>query len=93
MHVADMVGDVPDGDDSSQHREKTRQLILQEGIFRSKLVVRVHNILVIVEGGERLVGVVEIVVVVVVVVVQVVSRGRSRSSRKRAAGPSIRTFA
>lgn len=91
MHVADMVGDVPDGDDSSQHREKTRQLILQEGIFRSKLVVRVHNILVIVEGGERLVGVVEIVVVVVVV--QVVSRGRSRSSRKRAAGPSIRTFA
>lgn len=91
MHVADMVGDVPDGDDSSQHREKTRQLILQEGIFRSKLVVRVHNILLIVEGGERLVGVVEIVVVVVVV--QVVSRGRSRSSRKRAAGPSIRTFA
>ena len=92
MHVADMVGDVPDGDDSSQHREKTRQLILQEGIFRGKLVVRVHNILLIVEGGERLVGVVEIVVVVVVVV-QVVSRGRSRSSRKRAAGPSIRTFA
>ena len=91
MHVADMVGDVPDGDDSSQHREKTRQLILQEGIFRSKLVVRVHNILLIVEGGERLVGVVEIVVVVVVV--QAVSRGRSRSSRKRAAGPSIRTFA
>ena len=91
MHVADMVGDVPDGDDPSQHREKTRQLILQEGIFRSKLVVRVHNILLIVEGGERLVGVVEIVVVVVVV--QVVSRGRSRSSRKRAAGPSIRTFA